>query len=482
MLSQSTIIGIMDEATDLIHILNPEGQIVYANHSWQKTLDISSASLVGLSIHDFIAPEQKKLFQLTRQRIIEAKAINVPVTTTFVSKTGTKILVEGFFSCHLKDDMVVYTQAILRDVTKLRENEQNFYQLITHAPDGIIVIDEHSRIKLWNPRSEVLFGWAAEEVNGVLMGETIIPEKYREMHYAGMKRLLTTGEAHVLNKTIEITAMHKSGNEFHIALTISKTTVNNEILFIAFIRDISAQKQMQLELLQQREKLEQSNIELTQYATLASHDLKEPIRKILTFSDLLIRPQIDKPAFTQEQLVDKIHRTAKKMQAIVTSIGHFSSISIKDIESVPITQILQELMIDMQDEIALKGATIQFSNLPVAAVNKTHIYQLVGNLINNSLKYSSPLRTPEIIITATRRNDYFEIIVSDNGLGFSNAFAGKIFEPFQRLHGKAYEGTGIGLSICKKIVELYGGEIYANGAEGQGAQIIFSLPACRPAH
>ncbi len=227
---------LLDEATDLIHLVTPEGVIIYANLSWQMTLEQPLQDILGKSIYDFIAEEERANFISLRERVITGHQFHVAVDTCFLSKSGKPVLVEGFISCHLEKGQIVYTHSIFRNVTKRKEEErkiresyalvlereQNFNQLIQHAPDAIIVIDADSYIQLWNPKSEQVFGWKFEEVKGTLLSDTIIPPQYRDMHNNGMKRFLSTGEVHVLNKTIEITSLHKSGYEFNIALTISK--------------------------------------------------------------------------------------------------------------------------------------------------------------------------------------------------------------------------------------------------------------------
>lgn len=352
--------------------------------------------------------------------------------------------------------------------------------LVKHAPDAIIVIDSESRIRLWNPKSEQIFGWKQEEVIDKLLGDVIIPPQYRELHYKGMKRYLSTGEIHVLHKTIEITALKKSGKEFFIALTISNSTHKGETIFIAFIRDISEHKKMEQELKLQKQQLENNNAELAQYASLASHDLKEPVRKMLTFSDLLLNMSINGAKnITPEEVAKRIHNAAQRLKELIDGISKFAGIS-QTLSANNATDMHDAINIVRnihRDDIDQAKATFFVSNLPPVSVAREHLLELFDNLISNSLKYSKPDETLVIEISAKVSSNHFaEITFTDNGLGFDDRYAQKVFQPFQRLHGPTYEGTGIGLAICKKIIEGYGGNIKVQSTPHKGASFIFSLP------
>jgi two-component system, LuxR family, sensor kinase FixL len=303
-----TFKDLFDNAHDLIHIVEPDGTILYVNNAWTKVLGYSQREMKGKSIYSAVYPADRERFVMHRQAIINGGAKKAEIVIRMLSKSEDVIYTEGFISSKVIDNVTLYTRGIFRDITsriqheaelkslveKLREREANLEQLFVHAPDAIVVVDTQSQIRYWNPKAEQIFGWTFNEVSGRSLTEVIIPPKYYEAHTAGMKRYISTGEQHVLNKTIEITALKKDRTEFFVGLTISPTLQNGEPAFIAFIRDIDQQKQNEKELEQQKIQLEQkgrqleaSNSQLEQYAHVASHDMKEPIRKILTFSERL---------------------------------------------------------------------------------------------------------------------------------------------------------------------------------------------------
>src|SRR5688500_7315400 len=293
---------LFDNAHDLIHFVDADGTIMHVNNAWQKTLHYSIGEIEGRSIYDFIEETGREEFINYRKKILNTPADTDQIKVRLKTKTGKTVFAEGFISPKIIAGKGVYTIGIFRDVTarieneenlnlinvKLREREENLQQLVTYAPDAIIAINAQSLITYWNPKAEEIFGWNSNEVLNKSLAEIIIPVAYREDHRKGMERYLATGEARVLNKTIEVTAMHKNGNEFYISLTISSTRQSGNFGFIAFIRDITQQKKNALELEKRKKQLEESNRELEQYSWLTSHDLMEPLRKILTYSDIIL--------------------------------------------------------------------------------------------------------------------------------------------------------------------------------------------------
>ncbi|HEY6436431.1 MAG TPA: ATP-binding protein, partial [Ignavibacteriaceae bacterium] len=248
----------------------------------------------------------------------------------------------------------------------------------------------------------------------------------------------------------------------------------------------------QFQLKEQIERLNVSNKELEQFAYVASHDLQEPLRKISSFGDLLKENYKDKITGEGELYLDRIIHSTTRMRDLITDLLNYSRVGRKtEKDQIDLNKILDLVKEDLEIMINEKEAVIKNSNLPSIAGNSSEFRQLFQNLISNSLKFFNPNKNPIISIEAKecsseelKKLNYFNsdkryvsIHFSDNGIGFDDNYADKIFVIFQRLHGKdIYEGTGIGLAICKKIVEKYGGAIYARSNPGQGANFTVILP------
>lgn len=484
---------LFDNAHDLIHIVKPNGNIMYVNAAWRQTMGGSEREIKGRSIYSFVHQQDYNKFITYRENILKGNKTEEDITLRLISKDNKPVHVEGFISAKFKDGLPIYTRGIFRDIStrlenekilketnsQLVEREENLQQLIHHAPDAIIVIDAESMITLWNPKAEQVFGWKQEEVVNKALADIIIPPSYRKGHSEGMRRYLATGEAHVLNKTIEVTALNKSGGEFDISLTISHFKTTDKNFFISFIRDIHQQKQNEKELQLKRKEVEESNKELEQYTWLASHDLREPLRKILTYSDLILTRHEEALSEDIQLYISKIHTSARRMGSLIKSLLLYSSISQENYlyTKISLSTVVQEVLGDLELLISETGARIHCDLLPDIEAIPHQISQLFQNLISNALKYVHKGNTPEIMISAEEQNNSVHLSISDNGIGFTNSDEAKIFELFQRLQGDvSKEGLGIGLALCKKIVQNHKGIIAVESSLNKGTTFTIVLP------
>ena len=266
--------------------------------------------------------------------------------------------------------------------------------------------------------------------------------------------------------------------------------------FTATFHNITALKASEQKLKESIQQLERSNKELEQYAYAASHDLQEPLRKIQTFSNYLQERQNDKLDESGKVYLNKIMASSQRMSTLITDILSFSSIRedggfVKTNLNEEMNNVLQ----DLELLIKQKGAVVEKTDLPVINAIPLQIRQLFYNLVNNALKFTAEGRTPLIKIYCRQlaQNElykfedlepsgtYYQIEIADNGIGFSNAHAGKIFSLFKRLNSKDdFEGSGIGLALCLKVVQNHHGTIYADGIEGEGASFYVILPQSQP--
>jgi PAS domain S-box-containing protein len=226
--------------------------------------------------------------------------------------------------------------------------------------------------------------------------------------------------------------------------------------------------------------LQRSNEDLQQFAHVASHDLKEPIRKVKTFTNRLEHYLEDNMDATAKRFMERIHVATDRMFSMIDGVLAYSTANAiqQKYGTVDLNDILKDIETDLEVALQSSGGKIQYQNLPVMEGAAVLLYQLFYNLINNSIKFAKDTEPPQIILSSqTDADDFAHITVSDNGIGFEPHHASRIFETFIRLNPKdEFEGTGLGLSLCKKIVERHGGNIIATGIPGKGASFNITLP------
>jgi PAS domain S-box-containing protein len=350
--------------------------------------------------------------------------------------------------------------------------------ILNAALDAVVVIDQQGAIVDFNPAAEAMFGYSKDEVTGQSMAGTIIPISLRERHSNSFKRHIATGEATIIGKRLELTAMRRGGVEFPIELVVSRVDVNDDILFAAHIRDISERKEFEERLMRDAQELARANSDLQQFAYITSHDLQEPLRTISSYVDLLNRSAGPSIPEESRDYLDFIKEGARRMDALVQDLLLFARVSNQEVElkRVDIPSTLDWALQNLEAAIEETGAVISRGSLPDVLGSRVHLVQLFQNLIANSLKYCGE-QQPRIHISAVREGSEWIFSVKDNGIGIAPEQHQRIFEIFKRLHGRSVPGTGIGLAVCKRIVERHGGRIWVESEPGKGSEFKFALPA-----
>ncbi len=358
------------------------------------------------------------------------------------------------------------------------EASRRHHQIIETALDAFIEIDSDGLITDWNAQAETTFGWSRSEAIGQTLSQMIIPHRYREAHTQGLRLFLATGEGPVLNKRIEIAALHRDGTEFPIELAIAAIRWGERRLFSAFVRDVTEQKRAQQELARKVEELARSNAELEQFAYVASHDLQEPLRMVASFTQLLAHRYKGKLDADADEFIGFAVDGATRMQQLIQDLLSYSRVTTKGQSfrlidaKAPCDNALENLQTSIKDS----NAVVNVGPLPAVLADPRQLMQLFQNLIGNAVKYRND-RTPEIHVAAKPNGDQWVFSVQDNGIGIAPQHSERIFQMFQRLHTtNEYQGTGIGLAICRKIVERHGGKIWVEAQPGKGSTFVFTIP------
>ena len=243
--------------------------------------------------------------------------------------------------------------------------------------------------------------------------------------------------------------------------------------------DITGRKKMEDALLKKEKELERSNADLQAYAYTVAHDLQEPIRTLVSGVELIERSLTGKLESSQQRVLFFVKSSTERLQSMITGLLDYSRLSQEDesVSKADCNQVLTAAIASLHALIVDTGARIDSSQLPEVAVSEHRIVQLLQNLIGNALKFRRPGVAPCVKISAVREGAFWRFMVADNGMGFDMVYAERIFGVFKRLHARQVEGTGIGLSVCKRIVERAGGRIWAESMPGKGSTFLFTLPA-----
>ncbi len=377
--------------------------------------------------------------------------------------------------------------------------------LFEFAPDAILLVGARGRILRVNPQAELLFGYSAKEIEGELI-EVLIPERFRARHVGLRDGYSEAPRPRRMAASQELWARHKNGREIAVEVALGPQRSNQGSSVVCIVRDITERQMAQKALQKAHDELEhrvdvrtqelseanaalaRSNRELQDFAYVASHDLQEPLRKIQAFGERLTT-QVAGLDDTAKDYLGRMQNAAARMQRLIQDLLAFSRVTTKaaPFETVSLDQILSEVLSDLEVRIEETGAKIE-AERPLATVqgDPTQFRQLLQNLLGNALKFRDPSRAHVVRIAGrllkdeATRKDWYELEISDNGIGFEPRFTERIFGLFQRLHSRDdYEGSGVGLAICRKIADRHGGRLTAVGRPGAGATFTVVLPVKR---
>lgn len=357
----------------------------------------------------------------------------------------------------------------------LIESERRFRTLTEFLPQIVWTSAPDGSVDYYNGRWSQYSGVPAEEAYGWNWGFLLHPED-KEPTLKAWHHAIETGEpfeiAHRLKR-------YDGEFRWHISRGVSLKNIRGKIIkWFCTATDINEEKAAQERLGLTLKELERSNNELEQFAYIASHDLQEPIRMIRSYSQLLEKRYKEKLDKKAEDYLGFIDEGGTRMHLLVSDLLQYSRITTKarPFEAVDCSLVVDNVLADLKIKIAEEKARVDSKELPVVKGDRTQIRQLFQNLIQNAIKFKST-RRPEIQIGAGRKGNYWQFHVSDNGIGIEKEFFERIFVIFQRLHEREkYPGTGIGLAICKKIVERHSGQIWVESEPGNGTTFYFTLP------
>lgn len=361
---------------------------------------------------------------------------------------------------------------------RLKRSESIARLLVENRKDyAIFMLDAQGIITSWNAGAERLTGYMSDEVIGEHFAFLFKPEDRQNNK---PERILERAR---IEKQIEYDGWqcHKQGTWIWMINTLTAIYNDNHELigFTQLMRNASRQKEADDKLKHSLDSLEQSNKELERFAYIASHDLQEPLRMVASFTQLLEKKYKNKLDGEAMEYINFAVDGALRMQQLITDLLTYSRVSITGKMFTPTNcnSILKEAIFNLNVAINESHAEITHEVLPTIMADDTQILQVFQNILSNAIKFRKPNTIPKIHISTELKNNEWYFSFSDNGIGISPEYQEQVFLIFQRLHTKQeYSGTGIGLAICKKIIDRHGGKIWIESTLGQGAKFCFTIP------
>jgi PAS domain S-box-containing protein len=482
--------------------IHDKGILVYANDEALRLIGAKDRSeVLGMNITQIVHPDFHEVIFKRVQEIYKGNREHTELIEEKLIRLDGEII-----DAEIVSQLITYKgkpciQVIVRDITErkraetaLRQSEERFRTLIEQSADAIQLVDGQGKMFYSSDSVERVVGYTPAELLKKNVEEFIHPEDFP--YFSERFVWLVQNPGKQIN--IEYRVKHKNGSWVWLEAT-GVNHLNNPSInaLVANFRNITDRKgafeelakikseledrveQRTEELIKANKELQRSNKELEDFAYVASHDLREPLRKITSFSNLLEVRHKKELSESAQMYVESMKKASTRMNTLINDLLTYSRVATKaqPFKEVNLNKVIEEAIEDVQIRIEQSKAKVTVERLGTIEADALQLRLLFQNILSNALKYKQENIIPRISIKAKQKDNTITLFIKDNGIGFDEKYLDRIFTIFQRLHGKGiYDGTGIGLAICKKIIERHNGTITAKSVEGKGTTFIVTLP------
>ncbi|HRF65410.1 MAG TPA: PAS domain S-box protein [Ignavibacteria bacterium] len=459
------------------------GYLAECNDVFAKMYGYETAGdIAGARIGELLIESEPKNIDYIRKSIMGGYKID-NVESVELDKHGNKRIFMNNLVGIVENEALIRIWGSQRDITdskraqeELSKTQFRLATLLKNLQD-VVLYETGGGKEFMSENVFEMLGYNAELFNNRDFFKTIthpgdwvaIEEKTKEWHKAGSLGVLN----------LEFRVRRADGTYIWVEDHMIKVKNNGDSHMAGVLINITEHKTTEGKLKQLAEKLSQSNKELEQFAYVASHDLQEPLRMVASYIQLLQRRYKGNITAEADEFINYAVDGVVRMKTLINDLLAYSRVNTKEapLEDVDCTKVVEQNLKNLSASIAETRATVNYENLPTVRANQMQINQLFQNLISNAIKFRKPDVDPVVNISAKHAGDEWLFTVSDNGIGIDKEFSDKIFVIFQRLHNSSeYPGTGIGLAICKKIIEKLGGHLWVESEPGQGSTFTFTIP------
>ena len=459
-------------------VTDDSGRVLIVNSQAERLFGWNRRDLLGQPVEVLIPERFRRTHPALRESYVrdpQVRTMGAGLELYGLRRDGSEFPAEIRLSPHRTSGGTVVVGAI-RDVTERRRTDEKFRGLLEAAPDAMVIVSASGKIVRVNTQTERVFGYPREELLGKPI-EQLIPARFRDRHEAHRAAYAEARRPRGMGVGLELFGLRKDGTEFPVEISLSPLATDEGRLVSAAVRDITERKRAEAELAERAAELARSNAELEQFAYVASHDLQEPLRMVASYTQLLARRYQSKLGPDADEFIQFAIDGVSRMQGLILDLLAYSRVSRKAraFERVDLEAVFTQATANLQASILESRAEVTHEPLPSVAGDAPQLVQLLQNLIGNAIKFRAEA-APRVHVSVERHARTWTFAVADNGIGIDAKYFERIFVIFQRLHTRdRYPGTGIGLAICKKIVERHGGKIWVESSP-RGSTFRFTLP------
>ncbi|MFO1188094.1 MAG: PAS domain S-box protein [Alphaproteobacteria bacterium] len=488
--SEERLRAILDTLPLAVVITHPvKGTVIDANRAAGRLFDMDPRTAIGHPTADFYvdpADRDRLIAKIRKDGFLRSEEVryHTPsgrefwglVSSQVVLFRGDPLLVSSFNDITERMQM---EQA-------LRSSEERYRALTESAADGIITIDSTGRITSWNRSAEIIFGWPASDMVDSKL-DRIMPERLRSGHNSGLARLAAGGQPRLLGHAIELTGLRRDGNEFPIEVVLSTFLTGESRHYSGIVRDITDRKRAEEELRHAKELAEASTRAKSQFLASMSHELRTPMNAIIGFTRIVMRRSRDILPAKQTENLEKILKSSEQLLALINAILDLSKIESGRIDvncvSVSVPALIESCVATVEPLLPADRVQLMTDfgrHLPAVYTDEGKLRQIVMNLLSNAVKFTPNGR---IVVMARETAGVLEVSVADTGIGIPADQIETIFEEFRQVDGTAgrpSSGTGLGLTISRRLARILGGDIRVESTYGAGSTFTLALPMRAP--
>ncbi len=467
--------AIINSAEDAIFSLNMAGYITTANEAALRVFGENCEGKLFLNLFPSSAGAKLKTLLMTTAEQNAGSTLDISI-----EKKKQRIDLSLTISpIHSDQQEIIGFSVIAKDISNTKLEEERFRMAVEAAPNAMIMVNQEGNIVLINSEAESMFGYAKEELVGQSISQ-LVPPSLRSLHHLYMQNYFEAPDRRDMGRgSNDLQGQRKDGELFPIEVGLTPITVDKENYIISSIIDISERLQQQRALKNLNVELRRKNQEMEQFIYAVSHDLKAPLVTIAGFANRLKNAEDLQLHDDHRHKLDRILANVRSMESLLQDLLHLSRIIKRDLEKAPVdtNATLQHVLDSLEGDIKKSGAVIQVEGtLPQLYAQESLLFQCIQNVISNALKYCKPDVSPVITISAASETGHSGVCIRDNGIGIAEHHQERIFHVFERLNPESAEGSGVGLSIVKTIMEKHSGKIILESTVGQGTSFIMLFP------